>query len=235
MEDPRAAVSFLGTLNATHLGGGYDLSVVEYVIRSFEPDTILVEHPPEGFEDAVAESDGFGDEIVDPSVLNSKWLINLPELYQVVLPLRHELGFEVVPVSGSTAQALHNQQEFDEAHPHGPIERWYVFSNAALQAAMLDNDGARDPHWLHGDHFLDLITQASRWLAYYSEEEMGEAGGLRLHAGHARLITPALDERRGERVLVVFAVTSRWYLEPLLRGRDDFRYQSISGFLPPSQ
>ena len=233
MEDPRSPIAMLGTLNAGHLGGGYDLSVVEYVIRAFEPDTVLVELPPEEFEAALAESDRFDGDVVDRSVIGNNWLMNLPELYEVVLPLRHQLGFDVVPVSAWSEYALEDQAAFEAAHPHGPMERWYVLSNAALQAAMLDNNGARDPHWLHGAEFLELITAASRWLAYYSEEDMGDAGELRLHAGHARLIAPALDERPGQRVLIIFAVTSRWYLEPLLRNRDDFRFQPISAFLPP--
>ena len=233
MEDPRSPVALLGTLNAGHLGGGYDLSVIEYVIRAFEPDTILVELPPSEFEAAVSESDRFDGDVVDPSVIGNNWLMSLPELYRVVLPLRHQLGFEVVPVSAWSTEALDDQETFGDAHPHGPMERWYVLSNAALQAAMLSNNGARDPYWLHSEEFLGLITAASRWLAYYSEEEMGAAGELRLHAGHARLIAPVLDEHPGKRVLVIFAVTSRWYLEPLLRAREDFRYQSISAFLPP--
>ncbi len=232
MEDGRSPVAFLGTLNAGHLRGAYSLDVVEYVIRRFEPDVILVELPPESFEHAVSESDRFNGNVPDPSVLASNWLVNMPELYDVVLPLRHELGYEVVPVSGWTVDAIEDQNDFYAAHPHGPMERWYVVSNAALQAATLENDGASDAFWLHGHEFMELITAASRWMAYYSEEEMGEAGELRLHARHAAYMDAALDEREGQRVLVIFAVTSRWYIEPFLRARDDFRYESVSRHLP---
>lgn len=232
MEDSRSAVSFLGTLNAGHLRGAYSLDAVEYAIRRFEPDAILVELPPAAFDQAVSESDRFGGNVSNPSLLQSSWLVNLPELYEVVLPLRHELGYDVVPVSGWTIDAIEDQNDFYSAHPHGPMERWYVLSNAALQAAMLENNGASDAFWLHGREFLELITAASRWMAYYSEEEMGDAGELRLHARHASYMDAALDERRGQRVLVVFAVTSRWYLEPFLRARDDFRFESVSRYLP---
>lgn len=232
MEDIRSPVSFLGTLNAGHLRGAYALEVIEYAIRRFEPDVVLVELPPAAFERAVSESDRFDGNVSDPSLLASNWLVNLPELYEVVLPLRHELGYDVVPVSGWTVEAVQDQNDFYRAHPHGPMERWYVVSNAALQAAMLQNDGAFDAFWLHGREFLALITAASRWLAYYSEEEMGQAGELRLHARHASYIDAALDEREGQRVLVIFAITSRWYMEPFLRARDDFRFEPITRHLP---
>lgn len=232
MADRRGTLSFLGTLNEGHLSSPFDADVVEYVIRAFEPDVVLVQLPPDDFDTALAESDRFGGDVADPSFLGSPWLPELPELYSVVLPLRHELAYEVIPVSAWTDEARNDLAAFEARRPLGPMERWYVVSNFALQSAMLENGGPHDPWWLHGEEAIELLTSASRWLAYYSEEEMGDAGELKLHAGHARLIDPALDAHQGQRVLVVFAFTSRWYIEPMLQAREDFRFQPITAFLP---
>lgn len=235
MADPRGTVSFLGTLNERHNGGQFDIDTIEYVVRAFEPDVVLVQLPPDSFDDALLESDDLDGDVIDPALINNTWLSELPELYGAVLPLRDELGYEVIPVSGWTDAARDDLAAFEAAHPNGPMERWYVVSYGALQAAIIGSRGARDPRWLHGDEYLELTTAVSRWLAYYSEEQMGAAGELTLHAAHARLIDPALDAHRGARILVVFAHTSRWYIEPLLRARDDFRFQPISAFLPSAE
>ncbi len=226
----QSTVAFLGTLHEAHLRGGYPLSVVEQTIRNFEPDLVLVELPPASFEEALVDSDARAE---DPShVLANRWLRNKPELYNVVLPLRTELGYDVLPVSAWTAGAQADRDAYYFEHPHGPMERYYIMANAAFHAEFLENNGFTNPQWLHESAYLDGLTAASRWLSYYAEEEMGRGGELRMQAAHAALVEDAIRAFPGRRILIVFDTTSRWYLEPVVRGIAGVHFASTTGFLP---
>lgn len=223
--------TYLGTLHERHYIAEYSLSEVEAAVRSFRPDVVLVELPPDDVAGVCAEVDALGEE-AGPTTLENVWVRTLPELYRVVIPLRHELGYDVVGISGWTPEAMADRAAYYEAWPHGPEEREYIVANAAFHAAFLRNDGWNDPTWLHGDEYMETLSDASRWLAYFAEERMGRGGALRVQARHAALLADALERYPGERVLVVFDVTARWALEPVLGAHPDVHHLSAAAFLP---
>lgn len=222
-------VSFLGTLHNTHLGNGYPLTIIEQTVRNFDPDLVLVELPPPDFESALAASDARSDDASEAP--DHAWLRNKPELYDVVLPLRTTLNYEVLPVSGWTAEARADRDAYYMVNPHGPMERRYIMANAAFHAAFLEHEGFSNPAWLHGEAYLEGLTAASRWLSFYAEEDMGRGGELLIQSRHARLIEDAIRAFPGRRILVVFDATARWYLEPVVQSMD-VRWTSITQFLP---
>ena len=231
MTTGRSQVGYLGTLHAAHLMSGYSLDIVEAAIRNFRPDVVLVEVPPSAMAEVLAEVDAVG-EAAGPDTLQSQWIRPLPELYSVVLPLRHELRYDVVPVSGWTEAAKADRDAYYMQFPHGPMEREYIIANATFHAAFLQNEGAQNVAYLHGPEYLETLTDASRWLSYYAEEAMRQGGELRVQGRHAALVEEALTAFRGQRILIVFDATSRWYLEPVVRARRDVDFVSTPAFLP---
>lgn len=229
IETRLSTVAFLGTLHEVHDRIGYPLETVEHVIRAFEPDLVLVELPPDAFDDALAQADAYAETGTE---ITERWLHDKPELYEVVLPLRHDLGYEVLPVSGWTQAAEAARDAYYFVNPHGPMERHYVIANAAFHATFLENTGFSNPTWLHGTEYLRLLTDASRWLSYYAEEQMGLGGELHVQSRHAALIEDAVRAFPGRRILVVFDTTARWYIEPVLAGIEGAQLVPTTRFLP---
>ncbi len=224
-------VSVVGTLHTAHRQDGYGLVVVEHAVRQFRPDVVLVELPPDEFDAIVAEVDARRERAeVEPPA--NRWVEQLPELYDVVIPLRDELGYTLEPVSGWTDAADAARRNYFDEHPRGPLDRRYIASRARLSTAVLSNDGLRNHRWLHGDEFRDLTGAVGRALSYATEDEMRPGGELGVHARHAALIEDALARHRGERVLVVFDVNSRWYIEAMLDVRGDVMRLRADRFLP---
>jgi hypothetical protein len=226
----RTTVMVLGTLHEGHLRGGYPLEVVEGVVRAFRPDVVLVELQPSEVGPALAAVDALEDPLDAAS--GSAPLSGMPELYAVVLPLRHELGYEVVGVSATDAGAIADREAYYRDAPHGPVERRYLVANATLHAATIGNEGPRDPVWLHSEEFAELVREATLWLAYFAEEAMGRGGELRLQARSAALVDAALDAASGDRVLIVYDVAARWWLEDALDVRTDVRREDVRTLLP---
>lgn len=231
LEDGRTLVTYLGTIHERHYVADYSLATVEAVVRAFAPDVVLVELPPDDVARVCAEVDALGDD-AGPATLSNRWVRTLPEVYRVVVPLRHELGYEVAGISGWSAGAWDDRAAYFEDHPHGPEHREYIVSNAAYHAVFIGRDGWNDPVWLHGDEHLEAMMEAALWLAYHAEGEMGRGGPLTLHARHADLLAAALETWRGQRILVVFDVTARWSLEPLIDLRSHVYRAPIETWLP---
>jgi hypothetical protein len=61
---------------------------------------------------------------------------------------------------------------------------------------------------------------------------MGRGGELRLQARSAALVDAALDAASGDRVLIVYDVAARWWLEDALDVRTDVRREDVRTLLP---
>ena len=209
-------VIVLGTLHRSHLDSeGFGLAVIEAFVRQVDPDVVLVEIPPDRFDAIVSEVDELGPGASEDT-LTDGWIQAFPELYGVVLPLRHELGYEVVPVSGWTPEVSADRNAYWESHPAGPVEREYILSFHRFQTSQLENDVWENPRWANGDEYVLLSGTVSRWLSYFAEEELGAAGEMRINSRHAALISDAIVAHPNRRILVVYGARHRYFIEPTI-------------------
>ncbi|MFB3067043.1 MAG: hypothetical protein ACE10D_11075 [Planctomycetota bacterium] len=97
----KTRVAVLGAIHGSHLGSkGYSVEAVIETVRNFKPDVVCVEIPPDLFAGHVKAIDRKGFGTTKSDLQGQRWIGAFPELYRGVIPLRKELGFEVVPVSG---------------------------------------------------------------------------------------------------------------------------------------
>ncbi len=213
----RTELILLGALHKAHLSSrAYSLALIERVLRQVDADVVLVEIPPDRFDGALAEVDRLGaaataDAIQDP------WLSAFPELYRVVLPLRHALGYEVVPVSGWRPIVSQHRQRYWRKHPQGPDTVSYRDATARFQQARRDQRASENPCWVNGPEYRRLSAAAQQALAQSADAQLGEAAVLKINAAHWSFVKQAVQKHRGKRILLIYGALHRWYLEPRLR------------------
>ncbi|MCB9507002.1 MAG: hypothetical protein H6698_06430 [Myxococcales bacterium] len=229
--DPaRATVLVLGTVHEAHLQSGYPLDIVERVVRRFDPDIVLVELTADELEGALASYESVGSDALPADITDARLRV-LPELYRVVFPLRDELGFRVLGVAGLDAAAAADRDTYILAEPHGPAERDYVLAAARFQTQFIAHGGYGDSAWLNSEAYEAYSGAVARWLSFYSEEAMGRGGPLHSNARAMAAIEDVLAGAAGQRVLVVYHVDERWYLEPAIEVLESATVVSIDPFL----
>lgn len=200
-------VLYLSALRELPPNGWASWDALDGALRSFEPDVILVELPPD------TELEG-----ADPQRVP---FAEAPEVLAVVSPYAAAHGVPVIGVSARDERAARDEAGYWSDEPHGPPNRRFVVARARARAFSLRASQAGPPDWMYADEWVLARGDEARWLSYFAEDHMGEGGVLTLHAQHLGLIEDALAEHRGQRVALVFAAESRWMVEPALTLTDN--------------
>ena len=205
---PGTEVAILGTLHRGHeTSTHYGLAEVEAVIRAANPDVVMLEVPPHLFPSVVEACTG-GPVTPEAAVFATSY----PEVCEVAIPLQASMGYTMLPISGWTESVSEDREAYYATHPIGPGTREYILAQHRSQAAQLDNDMWENPAWVNGEEYLALSSDEGRWLSYFAEEDLGDAGELRLNSRHAGLMLDGIREHVGERILVMFGARHRYFL-----------------------
>lgn len=231
-------VVVLPVLGRDHLRSQqWDVPALVAFIEKLGPDVLIVDATPEEVaacgSAATAEhgADGLSALLVAPSPEMVAIAERRPELLTVVA-LTRWLGIELVPSGVFDDESRAQREAWFTANPFGPGSRDYMAARAAWQAAWLGRDAVNDLPFLFGSTYAELSGEASRWLSYHAEQQLGKAGELRGLAREAALVEDALLAYPDARVVVLTSHERRYFIEAAIAATFSDRILSAVQFLP---
>ena len=228
----RTEVIVLGTLHGAHRSSqGFSLEVIRDTVRRIRPDVVLTEIPPDRFEAALLELDALGSG-VSPEKISDDWVRAFPEIWGVLVPLRRELNYELVPVSGWKPAVSADRRAYYAKHPEGPPSASYRSARAAFQSASASHDFRENPRWVNGPEYLELTTHQENALADAADSQLGMAAVRRINEAHWVNIEAAIAAHGGARILLVYGARHRWYTQPRIEALSGVTLLPVVGFLP---
>jgi len=201
----RTEVAILGAIHGGHLKSSrYSVEVVIATVRRYKPDVVLVEIPPDLFEESVTRIDSRGFATTKADLDGLDWTPAFPELYRGVIPLRKEMGFAVVPVSGWRPSASAARRAFwdgpGKKPPFADRRRIYDAFRKELGEIQDRERSLENPHFLNSPHYANIAR--------------------------------ALDQNRGRRVLIVYGAAHKYWFEREIKRRSDVDWLDIRDYLP---
>ncbi|NOY93462.1 MAG: hypothetical protein GXP55_19945 [Deltaproteobacteria bacterium] len=223
----RTEVVFLPMLHGAHRGAsGYSFGYLREILREIAPDVVLVEVPPS----IMARVEAASDAHESGAPMNDPWLTRWPEIFEVLLPMRRRLHYQVVPVSGLSADARRDFRAYFEAHPLGPDVGYYRRALRAVRVMREDDDPREEPAYALSPAYRRLVGWPRQALSTAAEDELGEAGPRRLVHAHLEKMREAIAAHPGERIVVAFDAADAWYLVPRLRHLPGVHYIDALAF-----
>lgn len=233
----RTEVAILGAIHGGHLDSSrYSVEVVIATVRRYKPDVVFVEIPPDLFEESVARIDSRGFATTKADLAGLDWTPAFPELYRGVIPLRKEMGFAVVPVSGWTRGVSAARRAFWEGPGKKPpfADRRRVYDSFRKELGEIQDRERwlENPRFLNSPHYADLRRLERTLWSVSFDEGLGAGGEKAINRAHYGNIARALDQNRGRRVLIVYGAAHRYWFERELRKRADIDWLDIPDYLP---
>ncbi len=225
---PITEVCVLGMIHREHVDStAWGLEAVLETLRALEPDAVLCEIPPDRLPRAMEEFRRLG-RIEEPRVAR------FPEYTGVLFPLQADLGFEIVPCAAWTEEmALERQAKLEgwrtsRAEDTARVEEAQRRAGEA-QAALGPVD---DPYVIHSDAYDELVRQGMRPYDELFNEDLGPGGWTNINAAHWALLEAALEERRGQRLVITFGAWHKYWFLDRLRDRSDVHLLDPTDYLP---
>ncbi|MCH8904856.1 MAG: hypothetical protein IIA45_13195 [Bacteroidetes bacterium] len=223
-------VIVIGTIHGKHVRSKkYSIEVLKNLLRSFKPDLILAEIPPDRIEAAMIEFLEY-DTITEPRVAI------FPEYVKVVFPLTKEMDFEIIATAGWTKEMADKRRAQLTAIRTDSLRRgdWLEFRRASAKSDSLIRAGGNDdPYWIHTDEYDEAVEV---WASTYNRlfnEELGSGGWDNINSSHYEYIAKALDDHQnqGLRIVVMYGSGHKgWFLRKL-REREDIILGEVAPFL----
>ncbi|MCA8947144.1 MAG: hypothetical protein KDB29_13005 [Planctomycetes bacterium] len=224
----RNEVVVMGMIHSQHKTSEfYSLEVVEAWVRAIKPDYIMVEIPPDRVDKAIRQYEQDGVVTESRSVL-------YPEFTDVVLPLRSELKFELIPVSAWTLDmAKERSAKLEEWKHTRPGDTQEIETAKSRMFARMRDEIGGDPRKMHTDEFDEIVREGMEPYIRLFNEDLGQGGFANITDAHYALIAEALDQHRGEgkRFLVMFGNWHKWFFLEQLRKRDGIILRNPIEFL----
>ena len=226
----RTTVAVLGVMHGAHLESKrYSIATVIATVRKYKPEVVFVEIPPYLYETVLKRIDARGFDTRRKHLADLTWTKAFPELYRGVIPLRKELGYTVVPVSGWRPEVSADRRKYKR-----PADRNRIYEavrDALAEIRRREND-RENPRFLNSQHYADLRhLERTVWAASF-DQGLGRGGEAAINAAHWGFIAKALDRHRGKRVLIVYGAAHRYWFLRELRKRKDVELVDVRQFLP---
>ena len=228
-EAPRSEVLVLGMIHDGHQESElYGVPVIRSILRSFDPDVLLIEVPPDRMDAALG---GF----LDTGALTEPRAARFVEYKEAVFPLLLELEYELVGCAGWTsAMASERSAKLAEWRTTRASDSAESEAGQAWADERIAAEGrADDPHWIHSARYDAIVKEGMEPYDRLFNEDLGLGGWSNINAAHYANIARALDAHAGEgkRFLVTFGAWHKyWFLEEL-RLRADVRLLELKDFL----
>jgi len=226
---PRTEVVVLGMIHSGHTTSGvWGVDQVADTLRAIAPDAVLVEIPPDRFPTAAAEFAADGS-IEEPRT------IRFPEYIDVLFPLQSEVGYEIVPCAGWTAEmAADRSAKMGAWRTERPEQTTRV--NAAQDAARVNVEAALgaadDPHVIHTDAFDEFVREGMQPYDELWNDDLGPGGWTNINIAHWKLLEAAIDARPGQRLVITFGSWHKYWFMDRLRERADVELLDARDYLP---
>lgn len=222
-------VAMVGAIHGQHRSSErYSLNVLKEAIRSFNPDIVLVELPPDRFQTASENFKTFGE-------VRESRADDFPELTDVVFPLRKELGFTVVPVAAWSQQLADERRtklrELENDPERGDDWSTYQDSIAIYNQSVAGKSD--DPQFIHSKRYDEAVRARQEVYQNLFGDDLGDGGWAKINDAHTALINRALDELSGQkkRILILYGAWHQYKILEALEARSDIQiYDSASLF-----
>lgn len=224
-------VAVMGMTHSGHIASEvWGLPEVEQTIRAFSPDVVCTEIAPDRW-DRIDHDLRERDAIEDPRVLR------FPEYKDLILRLSLEMGFDIVPCAGWTAEMsdlrVTRIAEFETAPRWAGMRAEYAQTLAELRAGYAAARGGNDdPAYIHSDAY-DLRQRGELELYdRYQNDMIGPGGWTNINVEHYRQVDLTIRAHRGKRVLVTFGGGHKYWLLDRLEAREDVEVVELTEYLP---
>ncbi len=222
---PRAAgrparVAVMGMIHGRHrTSRAWGLNRVRETIRRFNPDAVCAEIPPDRW-------DRIWRDYAERGVIEDPRVLRFPEYVDLLLELKVEMGFEIIPCAGWTREMSDLRQrrirEF-RTEPRWAKERTaYDSLLQAVQARYeIPLDSIDDPLVIHSSAYDERMREELSLYDRYMNDMIGPGGWTNINEAHMRLIDRAISTHRGKRILITFGAGHKYWFLDRLRKRDD--------------
>lgn len=214
-------VFVIGTLHGEHLTEAvYSLDRFRDILRQLDPDLVLVEIPPDRYDQAWKE-------FLEQGQVSEPRVKLYPEFTEVLFPIALEGHLRIVPCSAWTEKmasrrsALLQQWKTSRPEDSQRVERAQSKAEESLEASGL----AHDPLQIHTAAYDKIVSEGMQPYETIFGDDLGAGGWQDINLAHYRHISEALDANSGEdrRVLILFGAWHKYRLRELLSERDDIR------------
>ncbi len=213
-------VLVLGMVHSDHVDSAlYDTEDIKAIVRTFEPDWICAEIPPDRLERATIEFER------DGTILEER-VRRFPEYTDAIFPLTREMDFEIIPCAAWTQEVADARREKLDAIADDPTrsEQWEEHVRAWRDLEGFHKvRGADDPLFIHSQLYNNSVRDGMRPYDIYFNDDLGAGGWSNINAAHWALIEAHLDSisGRGDRVLITFGAWHKYWFIDRLNERDD--------------
>lgn len=196
-------------------------------LRALEPDAVLAEIPPDRYPTAAAQ-------FAEHRSIDEPRVARFPEYTRALFPLQREVGFEIVPCAAWTEPMAKDRS--------AKLARWRSArpeDSAAVEAGQSSIEerlqalgGVDDPHLIHTPTYDEIVKEG---LTPYDElfsDDLGPGGWTHINAAHWALLERALEERRGQRLVITFGAWHKYWFLERLRERDDVELLDARLYIP---
>ena len=214
-------VIMLGMIHRGHRTSKiYGFEALRNLFRTINPDYVLVELPPNRFEEALRgfKADG---------VLSEPRSRVFPEYKDVLFPLTKELKFKMIPTAGWNSPMNIFRRNALQKISKDPKRKadWDKYQEAGRKSnnALKAGGASDDPRWIHTDKYD--AAQDIRLSVYNRlfNDEIGPGGWDKINIAHYSNIAKALDKHKGEgkRFLITYGAGHKvWFLRELRKRKD---------------
>ncbi len=215
----RNEVFVLGTLHEEHLSDPlYDLGRLRDLLRQLDPDLVLVEIPPDRYDEAWTQ-------FLKEGRVSEERVKLYPEFTEVLFPIALEGRFRIVPCSAWTQSIADRRaallKQWESTRP-GDSQR-VNDAQAAAKRELVSQGLVSDPLMIHSEEYDAIVARGMQPYEQIFGDDLGSAGWKDINLGHYEHIAEALDAVRGNdlRVLVMFGAWHKYRLRELLAERTD--------------
>lgn len=224
-------VGVLGMIHDAHRTSAlWGLDQIRETIRRFAPDVVCAEIPPDRWPQIWSD-------FAERGLLRDNRIRVFPEYTDVLLPLRLELGFEIVPCAAWTQEMSDLRQnrirqiETDEALA-SKREEYRRQTAAARERRVLSEEQMQDPRIIHSPAYDEQTRSELSIYDAFLNDWIGPGGWTHINHSHQKLIDDAIRKHSGRRILITFGAGHKyWFLEQLQK-REDIELVDMSPYLP---
>jgi hypothetical protein len=215
----RNEVFVMGTLHGDHLTDElYSLERLGDLLRQLDPDVVLVEIPPDRFEES-------WNQFLQTGEVTEERVKLYPEFTEVLFPIALEGRFRIEPCSAWTQKmsdrraALLKQWKSTRATDSQQV----ADARAAMERELESRGLAHDPLQIHTEDYDAIVAQGMEPYERIFGNDLGTGGWHDINLAHYTLVSAALDRVTGndQRVLVMFGAWHKYRLRELMADRED--------------
>lgn len=212
-------IAVVGAIHGQHRQSEqYSLAVLRQAITAFKPDIVLVELPPDRFDQASDNFKKYGE-------VRESRADDFPELTDVVFPLRKEMGFTIIPTAAWTQEIAYNRRATEERLKNDPTraQDWAAYRQTLAAIPRSVKGRSDSPGYIHSAAYDDAVKTRRELYEQYFGADFGAGGWTAINAAHVAYINDALDHYSGQekRILILYGAAHKYKILEALEARDD--------------